>query len=137
MMSAIPDLALMGGWLSGSEPFLKLPEESDPELVVDILRDQDIDARAVDLGAVADKAALLQTLHQALEFGDWFGFNWDALEDALHGPEDRAARERVLVVSGLQVLQTHAPADAEVFLDIVQTVAETPESGLRGCVLIG
>lgn len=136
-MSAFPDVASIVAWLSGSKPFLHLPEATDPGLVVDILRDQGMEARAVDLAGVADKAALLQALHQALEFGEWFGFNWDALEDALHGPEDRTALERVLVVGGLQALRAHAPADAEVFLDIVQTVAETPESGLRGCVLIG
>lgn len=136
-MSAFPDVASIGDWLSGTKPFLRLPDASDPDLVIETLRDQEIDAQAVDLAGVVDKSALLQTLHQALEFGDWFGFNWDALEDALHGPEDRAARDRVLVVSGLQALRAHAPADAEIFLDIVQTVAETSGSGLRGCVLIG
>lgn len=33
--------------------------------------------------ACADKAALLQNIAKALDFPDWFGGNWDALEDCL------------------------------------------------------
>jgi len=43
----------------------------------------------------------------------------------------------VLIVIGFQAFREHDPADAEVFLDILRTVAETSGSGLRGCVLIG
>ncbi len=33
--------------------------------------------------ACAEKDALLKTIAAALEFPDWFGANWDALEDCL------------------------------------------------------
>jgi hypothetical protein len=124
-------------WLSGSAPVLELPGDTDPDAVLETLRHHCLDAHRVDLAGVADKAALLEALHETLDFGDWFGFNWDALEDALFGPEDRKAPDRVLVVTGFRAFRKHDPADAEVFLDILRTVAEIPGSGLRGCVLIG
>jgi hypothetical protein len=131
------DPSTLQDWLSGSAPVLELPGDTDPDAVLDVLRHHCLDAHRVDLAGVADKATLLEALHQALDFGDWFGFNWDALEEALFGPEDRTAPERVLIVIGFQAFREHDPADAEVFLDILRTVAETSGSGLRGCVLIG
>jgi RNAse (barnase) inhibitor barstar len=37
----------------------------------------------IDLSRVDDKAALMQKMQQALAFPEWFGRNWDALEDCL------------------------------------------------------
>ncbi|AHE99114.1 barnase inhibitor [Thioalkalivibrio paradoxus ARh 1] len=88
------------------------------------------------MAGVGDKAMLLQKLHQALGFGAWFGFNWDALEEALFDPEDRSGPERVLVVTGFQGFRERDPAAAEVFVEILCTVAGNPGSGLRGAVLV-
>ena len=135
-MASATDPSVLRDWLSGTAPLLELPGDTDPDGVLEALRDQGIDARRVDLAGVSDKAGLLDALHRALEFGDWFGFNWDALEEALHGPEQAEAPERVLVCTGFAAFESRAPNDAEVFLDIARTVAATPGSGLRGCVLI-
>ncbi|AGA34437.1 Barstar (barnase inhibitor) [Thioalkalivibrio nitratireducens DSM 14787] len=128
--STLPD------WLAGPEPLLELPGGSDPAAVLDALRHGSLDAQHVDLVGVADKAMLLDRLHQALGFGAWFGFNWDALEEALFGPENRSGPERVLVVTGFEGFRERDPAAAEVFVDILRTVARTPGSGLRGAVLV-
>jgi RNAse (barnase) inhibitor barstar len=37
----------------------------------------------IDLARVADKAALMQAMQDALALPEWFGRNWDALEDCL------------------------------------------------------
>jgi RNAse (barnase) inhibitor barstar len=37
----------------------------------------------IDCAEVYDKRTLLNALAEALEFPDWFGGNWDALEDCL------------------------------------------------------
>ena len=131
------DPSVLSDWLPGCEPLLELPGDSDPGEIARVLGDQGLDPRQVQLAGVTDKAALLVELHRALELGDWFGFNWDALEEALYGPEDRGVPDRVLVVTGFGAFRTHAPKDAGILLDILRSVAGTPGSGLRGGVLIG
>src|SRR4249920_1402761 len=37
----------------------------------------------VDLAGITDKAALMECLQSALHFPEWFGHNWDALEDCV------------------------------------------------------
>ncbi len=136
-MASAADPTVVRDWLSGPAPLLELPGDTDPDWVLDALCEQGIDPRRVDLAGVSDKAGLLDVLHRALELGDWFGFNWDALEEALYGPEDRSAPERVVVITGFEAFRTHAPKDAAIVLDILRSVAGTPGSGLRGCVLVG
>ncbi|MFO8004611.1 barstar family protein [Thioalkalivibrio sp.] len=124
-------------WLRGSAPLLELPGDTDRDGILRALREQGLDPRQVDLAGVTDKATLLAQFHRALELGDWFGFNWDALEEALYGPEDRDVPDRVLVITGFAAFRARAPRDAAVVLDILRSVAGTPGSGLRGGVLIG
>ncbi len=124
-------------WLDTGLPLLRLPAATPVAGVLDSLCARGLEPCTVDLRPIPDKAALLAALHQALELGPWFGFNWDALEEALHGPEDRAAPERVLVCVGFQAFHDRAATAAEGFLDIVATVAANPDSTLRGCILLG
>lgn len=131
------DPFLLQDWLPGPNPLLELPADTDPDSVLEVLCAQGFAPLRVDLVDASDKAGLLDLLHRALDLGEWFGFNWDALEDALYGPEDRSAPVRVLIVTGFTAFRVRAPGDADVVIDIIRTVAENPGSGLRGCVLIG
>jgi len=134
-------------WLEGtdSRPWsvhspdlvLRLDRSTAVEELVTVLQLHGLDPRVVDLTPLSGKAELLESLHRTLELDPWFGFNWDALEEALHGPEKSDAPERVLVCSGFQEFCERAPADAGVLLNIIRAVARIPTSGLRGCVLIG
>jgi hypothetical protein len=124
-------------WLSGAEPSLELPPDTETGAVLQALTDGGVDPREVDLTHVIDKADLLAAFQGSLELGGWFGFNWDALEESLYGPEDRTAPQRVLVLNGLQGFRSRDPEAARILLDILGTVAGTPESGFRGWVLIG
>ena len=137
MTAGDPDLAVLDGWLAGADPVLRLPGDTDPEVVAGALRALGLEPWCADLGSARDKGTMLAGLHAALDLGEWFGFNWDALEDALHGPEDRGVPERVLILSGFSGFRGRAPEEADTLLDIVRDVALIPESGLRGCVLIG
>lgn len=123
-------------WLELPDPVLRLDAGTVIDEVVVVLEECGLDARTVEVQTLSGKAGLLEALHRTLELDEWFGFNWDALEEALHGPEATEAPERVLVCTGFGGFESRAPEDAEVFLDIVRTVASTPGSGLRGCVLI-
>jgi len=110
------------------------PDAARVQALVERLRAEGLDAVWIDRAPVFDKTSLLHALYQALPLSGDFGFNWDALEDALFGPEDPDARPRVLVFRDLELLEERDPAAARVFLDIVRTVSENPRSTLAGLV---
>jgi hypothetical protein len=57
-----------------------------------------LDLARVDLAGAAGKEALLERLAQALAFPDWFGGNWDALEDCLTDLSWRAGSGHALLL---------------------------------------
>jgi hypothetical protein len=83
--------------------------------VIDALREGGISPVKIDLKGATSKADLLQRMAQALNFPEWFGGNWDALEDCLtevHGH---------LLFHGYQGI---APDDLGVLLDVLASSAE-------------
>ena len=79
----------------------------------------------VDLVGVRTKEALLATLAERLEFPEWFGSNWDALNDVL---AERAWEQSKGVVLNLERCDELAHADPEVFetaLEVLDSVAES------------
>lgn len=75
------------------------------------------DVVAVSLGAGKD--AMLASIAGALEFPDWFGANWDALEDCLTDLSWRPDKPRV-------ILFLHAVKDDDlgIVLDVLSSSAE-------------
>src|SRR5215510_9162043 len=55
---------------------------------------------SVSLAGVRDKSELLARLSRALRFPDWFGGNWDALEDCLTDLSWLKADGHVLLIEG-------------------------------------
>lgn len=74
----------------------------------------------IGLHGVADKATLLRTVARALAFPDWFGENWDALEDCLSDLSWREAHGHLLVFEGFESLPQD---DLGVLIDILETSA--------------
>ena len=67
----------------------------------------------------ADKAQLLKNIASALSFPDWFGHNWDALEDCLTDLSWRDAPGYVLLI------ESPRPGDdLGVLVDILRSSAE-------------
>jgi hypothetical protein len=70
---------------------------------------------------VGGKAALLESIAKALDFPDWFGENWDALEDCLTDLSWREAAGYVLVFEGIGAL----PADERgTLIDVLASTAQ-------------
>lgn len=67
----------------------------------------------------AGKPVLLKTIAAALEFPDWFGENWDALEDCLSDLSWRQAAGHILLFEGARVGD-----DFGVLVDVLRAAAE-------------
>jgi barstar (barnase inhibitor) len=89
--------------------------------VRDAVRGTRLDLASVALGGAADKEALLERLAAALAFPEWFGGNWDALEDCLTDLSWRAGEGHALLIGGHGEL----PADdLGVLVDVLRAAAE-------------
>lgn len=79
----------------------------------------------VDLAGVRTKEAFLARLAERLAFPEWFGGNWDALNDVL---AERAWNESRGVLLALERCGELAAADPEAFetaLEVLDSVAES------------
>jgi hypothetical protein len=64
---------------------------------------------------------LFDAFSRALGFPDWFGRNWDALEDCLCDLSWRDAEAHVLLIEGHEAL---APDERGILLDVLAAAAE-------------
>ena len=69
-------------------------------------------------------AALWEAFAGTLEFPDYFGMNWDAVDECLADLEWLPTRRVVLVFRDAGALLQKAPADLETLSDILLTTAE-------------
>lgn len=86
----------------------------------DAARGTRLDVARVNLRGAEDKDGLLERLAGALGFPEWFGGNWDALEDCLQDLSWRAGDGHVLVFEGQDEV---APDDLGVLIDVLGTSA--------------
>jgi len=77
----------------------------------------------VDCAPAGDKRGLLRELARALRFPDYFGYNWDALEDCLTDLGWLDARGTVLTLAAADRLAGRAPRELGVALDILEDTA--------------
>lgn len=82
-----------------------------------------LDLVSISLAGITAKEALLERFAVALAFPDWFGGNWDALEDCLDDLSWRADTRRLLEIEGFEALQAAARDDFRVLLDLLADVA--------------
>ncbi|MGY0634858.1 barstar family protein [Luteimonas sp. A478] len=92
---------------------------------------------SVDLGTVDGKTALLEKLARALDFPDYFGHNWDALDDALGDLSWQQAPGLLLVLENADRLQRCAPGDFSTLLEILkESTGEHATAGIPFRVLV-
>ncbi|MBX7195835.1 MAG: barstar family protein [Sandaracinaceae bacterium] len=76
------------------------------------------DVFVVTVGAVAGKAALLEQLARGLRFPDYFGYNWDALNECLC---DLSWLTSSLVLVRHEIFPQVTPHERDVYLEILRT----------------
>jgi RNAse (barnase) inhibitor barstar len=79
---------------------------------------------AVDLTGVTTKEQLLATLAQRLAFPEWFGGNWDALNDVLAEMAWEQPGGVVLTLRNCGELAQADPDSLETALEVLDSVAE-------------
>ena len=89
------------------------------DAIDDAVRGTKLNVGRVDLDGAATKHAMLERIAKALAFPDWFGGNWDALEDCLIDLSWCEAEGHVLVFAGLRPSD-----DLGVLIDVLASSAE-------------
>ena len=89
------------------------------DAIDDAVRGTKLNVGRVDLALAQSKDGMLERIAKALGFPDWFGGNWDALEDCLIDLSWREAEGHVLVFSGLRPSD-----DLGVLIDVLASSAE-------------
>ena len=95
----------------------RAPHERD---ILDALRGSDLGLARIDLAGAAGKAALLERIARALSFPEWFGGNWDALEECLGDLAQSGTRGQVLLFERARGL---AAAERGELLDVLAAAA--------------
>jgi RNAse (barnase) inhibitor barstar len=86
---------------------------------------------------VEDKDAFLESCDEAFELPEWFGMNWDALEECLADLELEGAEGVVVVWSSWGTFAEAAPADFATALDVLRSAVRSwTVDGMRGGVLL-
>lgn len=80
-----------------------------------------LDVVRVELSGAAEKLTLLRAVAAALRFPDWFGENWDALEDCLTDLSWRPAGGYLLLFEGHERLSSEM---LESFIEILTAAAQ-------------
>jgi hypothetical protein len=74
----------------------------------------------IDLAGATSKEALIERIDKALTFPEWFGGNWDALEDCLSDLSWKTAGGYVLLFEGAARLP---PVERGTLVDILASAA--------------
>ena len=78
----------------------------------------------VGLKGVHDKQGLLDAVASAFEFPEWFGGNWDALEDCLTDLSWKKAPGYVLLLEHGAEFARRSPHELAVAIEVFESVAE-------------
>ena len=77
-------------------------------------------------------ASLFAEFARALEFPDYFGHNWDALEECLTDLEWLPAKGYILLITDAAHVLSNDEAEYETFLEILRDAGEAWGSGQAG-----
>jgi len=91
----------------------------------------------LDGSEVEDRSAFLEAADEAFALPEWFGMNWDALEECLADLELEGAEGIVVLWAAWGTFAEVAPKDFAVALDVLASaVRGWSTDGVRGGVLL-
>ena len=91
----------------------------------------------LDGSEVEDRTAFLEAADEAFALPEWFGMNWDALEECLADLELEGAEGVVVVWASWGTFAEAAPSDFATALDVLRSAVRTwTVDGMRGGVLL-
>ena len=107
---------------SGQAGIYQLP--SDVEMLEAAATDNDFAVYRIDLASVRSKQELLDAIARELAFPDWFGSNWDALEDCLTDLGWCVASGYVIILANAGAFAAAEPEEFETALEVFDGAAE-------------
>jgi RNAse (barnase) inhibitor barstar len=144
--------------LTAQSARLELPNDNPVADIVSALESEGCRVVILDRAPIFDKETLLHAIYQGCGFPAYFGFNWDALTDALvehveEAPggwsscqpshpgawrpspalEASARRSRlplILIFQDFDLLRDRNPDVAQTFIDIIDEVSELTEGSM-------
>jgi RNAse (barnase) inhibitor barstar len=116
--------------LTAQSARLELPNDNPVADIVSALESEGCRVVILDRAPIFDKETLLHAIYQGCGFPAYFGFNWDALTDALveHVEEDRLPL--ILIFQDFDLLRDRNPDVAQTFIDIIDEVSELTEGSM-------
>ncbi len=82
-----------------------------------------MDVARIRLDEARGKSELLDAIAAALEFPDWFGGNWDALEDCLTDLDWRGGAGHVLVFEAAEAFRVDYGDDWRMLVEVLEACA--------------
>jgi RNAse (barnase) inhibitor barstar len=109
---------------------LELPNDSPVADIVSALESEGCRVVILDRAPIFDKETLMHALYQGCGFPAYFGFNWDALTDALVELAEEESRPLILIFQDFDLLRDRNPDVAQTFVDIIDEVSELTEGSM-------
>ena len=85
----------------------------------------------VDLSVIANRQDLLEAFAEDLNFPEYFGQNWDALEECLADLEWLPAKGYVLLLTAAEMILPEDEEDYATFLEVLSDAGEAWGSGME------
>jgi len=92
---------------------------TDSGPLLEVARDNGLFVARISFHGKGDKESLLDSISKTLEFPEWFGGNWDALEDCLSDLSWRPPGPRVLLFEAITLSD-----ELGILMDVLASVAE-------------
>lgn len=112
--------------LAGDRPpgLYRVPPPIDCEALATFCQNHNLHLICLDGEKITTKTEFLQAAAQALQFPDYFGYNWDAFEDCLTDFDQLSDKGHILLYTQPENFATANPKDWNTLLAIFRTAVQ-------------